>query len=253
MWRRAICSDVQIQRQLKLENTLKWLTALALAITLMPTGTSARDRDRDGDGERERRRGATFVMANMFVQSASRARLGLYLDARQSRRDDDQGAFVGDVMHGSPAEIAGLRDGDISTAFDGQSPTSRLAQAEMEQDLDLYKSLPAQRVLALAREVEPGQTVEIAYSRDGEAHQVEITAEEFDFPQVMSFGREDGSWTVDIEDSRFDFRTGELTDKIGERVRGLSRGFSEGHAFFGRDCPGPRVPSAATRTVLPPV
>ena len=228
---------------MKLENTLRWLTALALAITLMPTGSSAQDRDRDEDGERKWRRGSTFVMPNLFVQSASRARLGRYLDARQSRRYDDQGAFVRDVMGGSPAEGAGLRDGDIITAFDGQSLTRPLADAEMEQDLDLDGSLPAQRVVALAREVEPGQTVEIAYLRDGEGQTVEITAEEFYFPQVMSFGDEDGNWTVDIEDGHFDFRTDEMTGEVAERVKSLSRRFGDGGGFSGGgvflgDCPG---------------
>ena len=235
---------------MKLENTLRWLTALALAIMLLPTGSSAQDRDRrqDRDGGEDRewrsRSGPTFVMPNMFVQSASRARLGLYLDSGQSRRYDDQGALVTDVMHGSPAEEAGLRDGDIITAFDGQSLTRPLADAELEQELDIDGSLPAQRVLALAREVEPGQTVEIAYLRDGETLSVEITAEEFDFPRVMSFGDEDGGWTVDIGDGRFDFRTDEMAGEIAERVKDLTgrmgnlRGFSGGHALLGGDCPG---------------
>ncbi len=183
-------------------------------------------------------------MPNMFVQSASRARLGLYLDANQSRRYDDQGALVRDVMHGSPAEDAGLRDGDIITAFDGQSLIGPLADVDIEDELDQDESLPAQRVLALAREVEPGQAVAITYLRDGQSETVEIVAEEFDFPRVMSFGDDAGNWTVDIDGGHIEVRTEELAERMGELKEelggrlGEGRGFSGSYAFFGGDCPG---------------
>ena len=205
---------------MKLDNTLRCLTALALAITTLPTGTEAQDR------HRERRHRSVIHMPNIFVQSASRARLGLYLDARQSRRYDDQGALITDVMHRSPAEDAGLRDGDIITAFDGQVLTEPLANAEMEDELDRDESLPAQRVLALAREMEPGQTVEIRYLRDGESRTVEIEAEEFDFPRVRAFGPEGRIWTFDMDEG--------LSGRLG-----AGRGFSVSYGFGG-DCPGSR-------------
>lgn len=223
---------------MKLDNTLRWLTALALAITALPMGTEAQDRDR------ERRRRSAIVMPNMFVQSASRARLGLYLDARQSRRYDDQGALVTDVMHRSPAEDAGLRDGDIITAFDGQVLTEPLADAEMEDELDRDESLPAQRVLALAREIEPGQTVEIRYLRDGESRTVEIVAEEFDFPRVRAFGTEGGNWTfdMDMDEGHIELRSEELFERLRDLNgrRGAGRGFSMSYGLFGGDCPGSR-------------
>lgn len=220
---------------MKLDNTLRWLTALTLAITALPTGTEAQDRDRSW------RQRSVIEMPNMFVQSASRARLGLYLDARQSRRYDDQGALITDVMHRSPAEDAGLRDGDIITAFDGQALTEPLADAEMEDELDRDESLPAQRVLALAREIEPGQTVEIRYLRDGESRTVEIEAEEFDFPRVMAFGPEGGNWTFDMDEDHIDLRNGELYERMGDLSRrlGAGRGFSMSYGFGG-DCPGSR-------------
>ena len=220
---------------MKLDNTLRWLTTLALAIMALPTGTEAQDRDR------ERRHRWVIEMPNMFVQSASRARLGLYLDARQSRRYDDQGALITDVMHRSPAEDAGLRDGDIITAFDGQVLTEPLANAEMEDELDRDESLPAQRVLALAREMEPGQTVEIRYLRDGESRTVEIEAEEFDFPRVRAFGPEGGNWTFDMDEGHIELRNEALFERMGD----LSGRLGAGRAFsmsyrFGGDCLGSR-------------
>ena len=230
---------------MKLDNTMRWLTAVALALTAMPAGTEAQDR------EWEMRRGSTFTMPNMFVQSASRARLGLYLDARQSRRYDDQGALITDVMHGSPAEDAGLRDGDIITAFDRQFLIEPLPDAAMEDELDRDESLPAQRVLALAREVEPGQTVEIQYIRDGESHSVEIVAKEFDFPRVMTFGNgsgnwDGGNWTFDMDEGHIEVRAEEMAEEMAERMKHLEgrlgdgRGFSGLYSFFGNDCPGSR-------------
>ena len=220
---------------MKLDNTLRCLTALALAITTLPTGTEAQDR------HRERRHRSVIHMPNIFVQSASRARLGLYLDARQSRRYDDQGALITDVMHRSPAEDAGLRDGDIITAFDGQVLTEPLADAEMEDELDRDESLPAQRVLALAREIEPGQTVEIRYLRDGESRTVEIEAEEFDFPRVRAFGPEGGNWTFDMDEGHIELRNEELSELMGDLSGrfGAGRGFSRSYGFGG-DCPGSR-------------
>lgn len=219
---------------MKPDRTIRWLTALALAVTLMSTGADAQDRDREG------RRGPSFVLPNMFVQSATRARLGLYLDARQSGRYDEQGALIKDVMHRSPAEEAGLRDGDIITAFDGQSLTEPLANVEMEEELDLDESLPAQRVLALAREVEPGQAVQITYLRDGESESVEIVAEEFEFPRVMSFGDEDGNWTLDLDQGRFDVRVEEMADRLKDMKGHLGDGRGFSYAVFGTDCPGSR-------------
>ena len=219
---------------MKVDITLRWLIALTLAVSALPTGTEAQNRGR------ERMRRTRVAMPNMFVQSASRARLGLYLDARQSRRHDDEGALITDVMHRSPAEDAGLRDGDIITAFDGQVLTEPLAVAEMEDDLDRDGSLPAQRALALAREMEPGQTVEIRYLRDGESLTVEIEAEEFDFPRVMSFGPEGGDWTFEMDENDFRMRTDEFSDRmrdLGDRL-GSIRGFTGSSGRFGGDCPG---------------
>jgi len=218
----------------KLKNVLRGLVALMLAIAAIPTGTEAQDRDR------ERRRDPTVSVPNIFVQSASRARLGLYVDARQSRRYDEQGARIRDVMHRSPAEDAGLREGDIVTALDGQALAEPLADAELEAELDRDESLPAQRLLALARAIEPGQSVEIRYLREGDTRSVEIVAEEFDFPRVMAFGDEGAQWTFDLDEDRIE----EWSRRLAERMKDLLgrgaqlRDFSNSYAIFGGDCPG---------------
>ena len=70
-------------------------------------------------------------------------------------------------MRDSPAEEAGLEEGDVITVFEGQVLTIPLPDSDVERDLDLDRSLPAQRLLALAGDLEEGQTVEIRYLRDG--------------------------------------------------------------------------------------
>ncbi|MCH7891054.1 MAG: PDZ domain-containing protein [Gemmatimonadetes bacterium] len=145
-------------------------------------------------------------LVNLFMEHQSRTRLGLYLDAGQSRRFDRDGALITGVMRDSPAEEAGLQDGDVITAFQGQVLTVPLPDSDVEMDLDLDRSLPTQRLLALARDLEPGQTVEIRYLRDGVSNTVNVEAEEFEFPEVRTFGVGPGfSWNDGRDGNRWSF------------------------------------------------
>jgi putative serine protease PepD len=69
---------------------------------------------------------------------------------------DQEGAQIASIEDGSPAAGAGLQEGDVITAVDGEPVTS-----------------PAD----LAREIrshEPGDQVTIAYNRDGNAAEVQV-------------------------------------------------------------------------------
>ena len=70
-------------------------------------------------------------LANLYWQQQSRIRLGLYLDADQSRRFDRDGALVTGVMRNSPADEAGLEEGDVITVFEGQVLTVPLPDIEL--------------------------------------------------------------------------------------------------------------------------
>ena len=164
---------------------LKWLAVLLCAVTMTPALGVGQNRTRT----RTRVSSLPQVpFVNIYTERQSRTRLGLYLDARQSRRYDGDGALVTGVMRDSPAEEAGLQDGDVITVFEGQVLTIPLPDSDVERDLDLDQSLPAQRLLALAEDLEPGQTVEIRYLRDGARNTVSIEADEFEFPEVRTFG-----------------------------------------------------------------
>jgi S1-C subfamily serine protease len=153
----------------------------------------------EGDGERRRERDRDRDrIARAFVTSFSardqQARMGIYLDVHQPTRYDDRGARLTGVAHDSPADEAGLEEGDIVTHFNGQSLTDRLADAESEEDLDPDESMPAQRLLALARDLEDGDEVRLDYIRDGQSYSATVVAEEDGWPGAFAY-----SWSSDDE------------------------------------------------------
>jgi S1-C subfamily serine protease len=75
---------------------------------------------------------------------------------RQELRDDD-GAVVGEVTPGAPADRAGLRAGDVVVAVAGR-PVSQPAD-----------------VVAVVATKRPGDRIEIEFVRGGEREQVEVT------------------------------------------------------------------------------
>jgi hypothetical protein len=103
-----------------------------------------------------------------FSFRGARPRLGVTVSPEQDDAIDAQGARVNGVMDGGPADDAGLQEGDVITSVDGRSLSQPLDD-DVEEDFDMDESIPVQRLLAIARDLEPGQTVEIGYLRDGEA------------------------------------------------------------------------------------
>ena len=203
--------------------TVRWLAVLVCAVSMTPTAGASQHRYRTRDS----RRTTLPPLLDIYTEQRSRTRLGLYLDAGQSRRFDRDGALITGVMRDSPAEDAGLQNGDVITVFEGQVLTLPFTDADLERDLDLDRSLPAQRLLVLARDLEPGQTVEIRYLRDGASNTVSVEAEEFEFPEVRTFGtgpgrvwdgRRDGNrWSYGL-DGNFSRELADRLSVIGDRL-----------------------------------
>jgi hypothetical protein len=107
-----------------------------------------------------------------------RPRLGISLDI-SAQAEAVGGARISGVLDDGPAARAGLREGDVVTRVDGRSLTEPL-DADRERVFDLDGSLPAQRLLALARELEPGDRLDIEYLRDGEPGRVTVEAEDLE-------------------------------------------------------------------------
>ncbi len=83
---------------------------------------------------------------------------------------DKTGATVEEVVPDSPAEDAGLKEGDIITKFNG------LALGGIKS-ADEDESGPGRKLLSLARKLEPGDTVKLEYRRGGDTKQATLVAE----------------------------------------------------------------------------
>lgn len=149
----------------------------------------------------------------------SRPRLGISVDAQQSARRDAIGALVTDVLDDGPADDAGIRRGDVITSVDGMSLFEAIP-GEAEDGFDLDRSIPVQRLLAIAADLEPGQRVEVEYLRDDEARSVVVEAEDLSDSWGRNFTVVGPGW--DTERMRIQLRS--LTDgarTLEFRSRGL--------------------------------
>lgn len=187
-------------------------------------GEECRCVDRDGNEIENCRclRTPRMVLTRAFESRG--ARLGITLDGDQDAADDARGARVASVMDGGPADEAGLREGDVITSVDGRSLLEPLG-GEAEDRFDLDDSLPVQRLMALAREMEAGDEVEIGYLRDG-AHAT-TTVEAGDLSPWVGLRGLEPRWDAEA----MALRMGDL----GDRLRGRTFTF-QAHADL--RCPG---------------
>ncbi len=120
--------------------------------------------------------------------------LGVSLDVA-----GEAGLRIDDVTEGGPADEAGLRPGDVLTAIDD------VDLAGMEAD-DAYEAL----IEYLADDVEPGDTVEVVYERDGDIRRASI--ETSSYRGVFAFRGPEGVLRVrpDVERLRRAIRVPEV-------------------------------------------
>jgi S1-C subfamily serine protease len=104
------------------------------------------------------------------IYASGRARLGVMVKVQADSGNDKFGATISDVVPDSPADKAGIKDGDIITRFNGTS----LASAKSDDD---DESGPGAKLVELARKLEPGDTVKLDYRRDGASHTATVVAE----------------------------------------------------------------------------
>ncbi|MEN8375628.1 MAG: PDZ domain-containing protein [Gemmatimonadota bacterium] len=142
----------------------------ALAATMAwPGAADAQRRDRDSDDRDEFEihigelgNELRDVMRQMRLR-VSRAQLGVSVD------DDDLGARIVRVLDDSPAEAAGLEEGDIIVALDGVDLTGPIEDEDDDDDWG-----PTMRLVHLLGDVEPGDVVGVDYSRDGQRASVDV-------------------------------------------------------------------------------
>lgn len=125
----------------------------------------------------------------VFSFSDNRGRIGIIVDTRANTSGDKVGARVEGITPGGPAEKAGLKAGDVITRFNGTS----LAGVSADDDED---SGPGMKLIELARELDPGDTVQVEYRRGNEAaKKLTLVAEDLGgdmmvrtFPRVPGMG-----------------------------------------------------------------
>ena len=218
------------------------VAGLALAFTAAPvTAQQSQDCrcvDRDGNEIENCScfRAPRFEgLGQAFAFSASRPRLGVSVDPQQSARRDAVGALVTDVLENGPADEAGVRRGDLITSIDGQSLLEPLDE-DVEEDFDLDDSIPVQRLLAITRDLEPGEQVEVEYVRDDETYRTTVEAENLSevwgresFAVVApEFDRDRlrGQLRILREGTRWDEPRTDVIEDLAERIRDQTREWS---------------------------
>lgn len=161
--------------------------------------------------------------AYTFSFDSNRGRIGVLVNTVADSAADRYGARIDGVTPGGPAEKAGLKAGDIITKFNGTS----LGHLPDERDELTNMSRPGTKLIDLAHELDPGDTVKIEYRRGAETKTATLVADE------------NGGWAMsgmgpmmrEMELPRMPFAMGE-GDGMG---MGMGMGFCMGEAWCDLD------------------
>jgi S1-C subfamily serine protease len=138
-----------------------WIVIAAAVLAAWPAGLAAQETPRPSRPPR----------AFAYAFSDNRGRIGVVVRTDANAETDKIGAKIEGVTPGGPADKAGLKVGDIITAFNGKA----LGGVKAEDD---EESGPGKRLIELAHKLEPGDTVQLEYRRGGETKKVALVAEE---------------------------------------------------------------------------
>jgi hypothetical protein len=117
----------------------------------------------------------------VYSFSDNRGRIGVIVDTRANASGDKIGARIEGITPGGPAEKAGLKAGDVIIRFNGTA----LGGAEAENDED---SGPGMKLIDLARELDPGDTVHVEYRRGNDSRKATIVAEDLGMNGRLEMG-----------------------------------------------------------------
>jgi S1-C subfamily serine protease len=149
----------------------KWMQ-LAVAVTVaLPAALAAQGTPRPSPAPRARARAPVSV----FSFSGNRGRIGVIVNTAANADSDKIGARIEGVTPGGPAAKAGLKVGDIITKFNGRSLAG--VRAEGEED----ESGPGAKLVELAHDLDPGDTVQVEYRRGSDNKKATLVAEEVSY------------------------------------------------------------------------
>src|SRR2546423_3995027 len=110
-------------------------------------------------------------LVRTFAWGDNRARIGVVVRTEANEETDKVGAKIEGVSPGGPGEKAGLKVGDIITKFNGTA----LGGLKAEDD---EESGPGRKLVALARKLEPGDTVQLEFQRGSDSEKATLVAQE---------------------------------------------------------------------------
>lgn len=106
----------------------------------------------------------------VYGMDAHRGRVGVIVRTDANPETDKIGAKLEAVTPGGPADKAGLKVGDIITKFNGTTLAGAVAEDEDE-------SGPGAKLIELAHQLTPGDTVAVEYRRGTDTKKATIVAE----------------------------------------------------------------------------
>jgi S1-C subfamily serine protease len=138
-----------------------------------------------------------------FSFDDNRGRVGVIVRTDANAETDKIGAKIEAVTPEGPADKAGLKVGDVITKFNGTA----LAGAPSD---DEEESGPGKKLIALARKLEPGDTVQVEFRRGTESKKATLVAEDLGSSPFLMHLPEAGMRMVmpqmpDMPDMNFDF------------------------------------------------
>jgi membrane-associated protease RseP (regulator of RpoE activity) len=151
-----------------MRNVTMAVLAVALVLPAVSAGQGTPRRPSTRPRVRVETRDGPF---GVYTFSENRGRIGVIVDTRANDAGDKVGARIEGITPGGPGEKAGLKAGDVITRFNGTA----LGGAASEDD---ERSGPGMKLIDLARELEPGDTVQVEYRRGNEARKVTLVAED---------------------------------------------------------------------------
>ena len=166
----------------------KWTVIAAAALAAWPAALAAQGTPRP---PREPRGFA-------YSFNDNRGRIGVVVRSDADSETDKIGARIEGVTPGGPAAKAGLKVGDIITKFNGTS----LAGAKAE---DEEESGPGNKLVELARGLEPGDTVQLEYRRGSDGKKATLVAERLPRLEMFRFPEPPGMAMPRMPDMNFEF------------------------------------------------
>jgi PDZ domain-containing protein len=209
--------------------TRTWIIAAFAALTLWPVAAAAQETPQPRPAPRARPRVRTRVETGpfgVFAFSDNRGRIGVVVKTDPDAADDKVGARIEAVTPGGPAEKAGLKAGDIIIRFNG---TALGGVSSEDEDA----SGPGMKLISLARELDPGDTVQVEYRRGSTSSKATIVAEDLSFggnvhlempemgempgmPHMMDLPRMGGEFSYNFGDAWGGIELVSLNPDLGE-------------------------------------